>query len=1237
MSFVHLHLHTEYSLLDGACRIGKLMDRVKELGQEAVAITDHGVMYGVIDFYKAAKAAGVKPIIGCEVYVAPRTRFDKVHGVDNENAHLVLLCKNETGYRNLSCMVSKGFLEGFYGRPRIDMDLLRQHSEGLIALSACLAGAIPRRLKIDDYEGAKAAALEYSRIFGPENFYLELQDHGIAEQARINPLLLRLARELDLPLVVTNDAHYLRREDAATQDVLMCIQMGKTVEDPNRMRFESDEFYVKSEAELRERFPQLDDAFANTARIAERCSVDFEFGHYHLPAFEAPDGSDSRTYFRRICEEGFAERYLTASAAPFRGARCGPRDGGRQSAVPTSAPASDAKIAEYRQRLDYEMGVIEKMGYVDYFLIVADFIRWAKEQGIPVGPGRGSGAGSIAAYCMHITEIDPMQYALIFERFLNPERVSMPDFDTDFCQERRGEVIDYVTRKYGKDRVAQIVTFGTMAARGAVRDVGRALNMTYAETDVVAKAIPNELHMTLELALTKNPKLKQMYDNDPRVKRLIDTARDIEGMPRNTSTHAAGVVITAAPVSDYVPLARNEDTVVTQFTMTTIEELGLLKMDFLGLRNLTVIDDAERQIRRLEPDFSMKNVPDDDPETFAMLGEGKTSGVFQLESTGITGVCVQMKPQSIEDMTAIVALYRPGPMESIPKFIQSKHHPETISYITPQLQPILNVTYGCIVYQEQVIEIFRKLGGYSLGQADNMRRAISKKKQNVIVQERQAFVFGDRSRGIPGAVANGVSEEAAQQIYDEILDFANYAFNKAHAVCYAKVSYDTAWLKCHYPRQYMAALMTSMLSDTEKVAGYIADCKEMGIGLSAPDVNHSEDVFTVEGPNIRFGLGAVKNVGRGLIRKMAAERERGGPYTGLTDFCKRLGDTELNRRAVENLIKCGAMDCFGLRRSQLLAIFEPVMGWLSNQSRRNLSGQVSLFDAFEDQQEDLGVRPPDIPELDLFDLLRYEKETTGLYITGHPMDKYRAMLKGTGAVPIRAVMAEQSPYGDGDTVTVCGIVEALATRTTRNNSMMGYLTLEDDTASVEALLFSNALARFEDLLTPGAAVALEGRVSQRDEKPTQLMVNAVQPLEDYARRKPAPARSQNRNPNWTPNRAQNGAPNRLQPPENDPNEDRPVPAQNRDRPGETFARNEPQPSRRLNQVRPCGKLYLKLPSEDSLEFQKTKAILNMFPGPVPAVLYFADTGLRRGTACTPETVLLDELRALLGPSAVVEK
>ena len=746
MGFVHLHVHTEFSLLDGACRIGGLMERVKELGQEAVAITDHGVMYGVIDFYKAAKAAGVKPIIGCEVYVAPRSMEDHVYGIDNEAYHLVLLCKDMEGYANLSSLVSAGFLRGFYGKPRVDLALLRQHSRGLIALSACLAGAIPRRLMENDYDAAKAYALELSDIFGKDNFFLELQDHGIQAQKTVNQGVCRLARETGLPLVVTNDAHYLRKEDAKIQDVLLCVQTAKTVDDPNRMRFETEEFYLKSEAELRNLFPEVEEAFENTVKIAQRCNVEFVFNEYKLPSFPVPEGYTNEAYFRKLCEDGFRERY----------------------------PQADSS---YRQRLEYEIGVISKMGYVNYYLIVWDFIRYAKENGIPVGPGRGSGAASIVAYCLHITEVDPLKYALIFERFLNPERVSMPDFDTDFCQERRGEVIDYVMEKYGTDHVAQIVTFGTMAARGAIRDVGRALNFTYAETDVVAKLVPSTPHITLDEALQASPQLKTMYDEDSRVRNLIDTARALEGMPRNTSTHAAGVVITDQPVEHYVPLSRNDDTIVTQYTMTTIEELGLLKMDFLGLRNLTVIDEAEREIRKTEPDFAMKNVSNEDPETYAMLSEGKTQGVFQLESAGITGVCVNMKPTSIEDLTAIVALYRPGPMDSIPKFIANKLNPKNITYKTPLLEPILRVTYGCIVYQEQVIEIFRSLAGYTMGQADNIRRAISKKKQKVIEAERVVFVYGDEKQGIPGAVVKGVSEAAAQSIYDEIVDFANYAFN----------------------------------------------------------------------------------------------------------------------------------------------------------------------------------------------------------------------------------------------------------------------------------------------------------------------------------------------------------------------------------------------------------------------------------------------------------------------------
>ena len=748
MSFVHLHVHTEYSLLDGACRINGMMERVKELGQDAIAITDHGVMYGCIDFYKAAKAAGIKPIIGCEVYVARRTMEDRVHGIDNKPYHLILLCKDRTGYENLCLLVSEAHIRGFYGKPRIDLELLEKHHEGLIATSACLAGAVPQHLLQEDYEGAKAYAMHMAEIFGEDNFYLELQDHGIEEQRAANQGVMRIARETGLPLIVTNDAHYLRKENAKMQDVMVCIQTNTTLDDPNRkLEFKTDEFYLKSEAELKELFPNCPEAFENTAKIAERCNLEFVFNEYHLPSFPVPEGYTNEKYFRKLCYEGFEERY-------------------------TDPPQSNI------ERLEYEIDVISRMGYTNYYLIVWDFIRYAKEQGIPVGPGRGSGAASIVAYCMHITEVDPMKYALIFERFLNPERVSMPDFDTDFCQERRGEVIDYVMAKYGKDHVAQIATFGTMAARGAIRDVGRALNFTYAETDVVAKLIPNTPHITIAEALTASPQLKTMYDEDERVRNLIDTAQSLEGMPRNTSTHAAGVVITADPVCSYVPLSRNDDTIVTQYTMTTIEELGLLKMDFLGLRNLTVIKDAQQQIQILEPDFNIDLVPDNDPATFAMLAEGKTQGVFQLESAGITGVCINMKPTSIEDMTAIVALYRPGPMDSIPTFIANKLDHRKITYKTPLLEPILKVTYGCIVYQEQVIEIFRSLGGYTMGQADNIRRAISKKKMKVIEAERKVFVYGDEKQGITGCIGHGVPESVAQSIYDEIVDFANYAFNK---------------------------------------------------------------------------------------------------------------------------------------------------------------------------------------------------------------------------------------------------------------------------------------------------------------------------------------------------------------------------------------------------------------------------------------------------------------------------
>ena len=1148
MSFVHLHVHSEYSLLDGACRINNMMDRVKELGQDAIALTDHGVMYGCIDFYKAAKAAGVKPIIGCEVYVTRRLMSDRVHGIDNDPYHLVLLCENQKGYENLCLLVSEAFMHGFYGKPRVDLPLLEAHHEGLIALSACLAGGIPQYLLNEEYDAAKEYALKMAQIFGEGNFYLELQDHGIPEQRPVNQGIMRIARETGLPLVVTNDAHYLRRSDAKMQDVLLCIQTGKTVDDENRMKFQTDEFYLKSEEELRALFPNCDAAFENTVKIADRCNVEFTFNQYHLPSFPVPDGYTNEEYFRKLCMDGFAERY-------------------------PDAPDN------YRERLEYEIGVISRMGYVNYYLIVWDFIRYAKETGIPVGPGRGSGAASIVAYCMHITEVDPMKYALIFERFLNPERVSMPDFDTDFCQERRGEVIDYVMRKYGKDHVAQIATFGTMAARGAIRDVGRALNFSYAQTDVVAKLVPTmPLHITLKEALDVSPKLKEMYDGDPQVKELIDTAMSLEGMPRNTSTHAAGVVITAEPVCNYVPLSRNDDTIVTQYTMTTIEELGLLKMDFLGLRNLTVIEDAERQIRRFDPAFNIDKVPDNDPQTFAMLAEGKTQGVFQLESAGITSVCINMKPASIEDMTAIVALYRPGPMDSIPTFIANKHDHRKISYKTPLLEPILRVTYGCIVYQEQVIEIFKSLGGYTMGQADNIRRAISKKKMKVIEAERKVFVYGDSAQNIPGAVAKGVSEAAAQSIYDEIVDFANYAFNKAHAVCYAVVSYQTAYLKCHYPKQYMAALMTSVLDSAGKISGYIAECKDMGIATLPPDINHSDDHFVVEGDSIRFGLGAVKNVGHGLIRSMVAKRTEGGPFRSLEDFIERMGD-DLNKRAVENFIKCGAMDCFGYHRSELLAVYDTMMDSIASSKKRNLDGQMGMFSMFEDDKA-AAIPIPKLKELDKADMMLMEKETTGIYLSGHPMDDYRAYLRNTHVVPISALMDEESTYQDDQIVSVAGIVQSVKMKTTRNNSMMAYVTVEDDTAAIEMLAFSNVISQYGGYLQENSPVVVTGRLSQREDKEPQIVINRARPISDFAA-------EQQQQQNST------------------------APVQ--------------------------GTLYLRLPTQEGKLFDKVRAIANMFPGDGALIVYFADTKQRCGTKCDLDPRMIAELKNLLGNENVVLK
>ena len=1158
MSFVHLHVHTEYSLLDGACRIRELPGVLKELGQTACAITDHGVMYGVIDFYRACKEAGIHPIIGCEVYVTPRgrSRFDKVHEFDAESRHMVLLCEDEEGYRNLSYLVSMAWTEGFYIRPRIDLDLLRQHSRGLICLSACLAGEIPRLLRNGDYEAAKSYALELSGIFGPDRFYLEVQDHGIPAQREVDQGILRIHQETGLPMVCTNDAHYLRESDAEAHDVLLCIQTGKTLDDEDRMRYEPRKFYLRSEAEMRELFSAYEGAVENTEKIASMCHLEFAFGEYHLPEFQVPPGYDSASYLRELCDQGYRERY-------------GDDD-------------------RHRDQLLYEQDMIGRMGFTDYFLIVSDFVRYARSVGIPVGPGRGSAAGSMVSYCLKITDVDPIKYGLYFERFLNPERVTMPDIDMDFGDVRRGEVVDYVRRKYGEDHVAQIVTFGTMAARGAIRDVGRVLGMSYAEVDVVAKLVPFALHITLDDALRLSRQLHDLYEGDERVRRLIDTARSLEGMPRNASTHAAGVVITKRPVVEYVPLSKNDETVVCQYVMTTLEELGLLKMDFLGLRNLTVLDDAVEMIRGRDPSFRLDAIPEDDPETFAMISAGKTSGVFQIESAGMTGVCVGLKPRSIEDITAVIALYRPGPMDSIPKFIACSQDPRLVTYRHPSLEPILSVTYGCIVYQEQVIQIFQRLGGYSLGQADLVRRAISKKKASQIQQERDAFIHGDPSRGISGCVANGIPEETAEAVYQEIYDFANYAFNKAHAVAYAVVAYQTAYLKCHHPREYMAALLTSVLDSSEKVAAYINECREMGIALLPPDVNASRDTFTVEEGGIRFGLVAIKNIGRGFIRAALEERDRSGPFVSLYDFCSRVDSNDMNKRAVENLIRAGAFDSTGARRAQLMRAVEGIMGSVTARQKRNVEGQIDFF-ALTGGGAAREVPLPDVPEYAPEELIRMERETTGLYLTGHPMAAYRETVERLRIPSIGAILSdfarETGPvrFQDGQPIQIAGVVTASRTRTTKKNTLMAYVTLEDDTGTMELLCFARCLESCGAYLKEDQAVIASGRLSVRDEKPPQLMCESAYLLSTVGETGGAPSAAQ------------------------------------------ASARETAQT------------LYLKFPSWDDPKARHMRLVFTMFPGPSAMKIRVADTRQVKAGRVLIHPALLREAREILGEENVVVK
>ena len=1151
MAFTHLHVHTEYSLLDGACRIDKLAARAKELGFRNLAITDHGVMYGAVAFYEACIREGIKPIIGCEVYVAPRGRTDREHGVDSEYTHLILLCKDETGYRNLCHLVSMGFIEGFYIKPRIDWPLLYEHTEGLVCLSGCLAGDIPQKIVSGRYDEARSRALELREAFG-EDFYLEIQRHGIPDEDAAARGLIRIHEETGIPLALTNDAHYIDKGDAYYQDVLMCIQTGKTVNQASRMRFETQEFYLKSEEEMRALFPGLNEACDNTELIAEKCGFDFEFGHYHLPRFKLPEGeTDSASYLRKLCLAGFARRY----------------GAGREDA---------------EKQLAYELDMIGQMGFVDYFLIVSDFIGYAKSRGIPVGPGRGSAAGSVVSYCLGITDVDPIKYSLYFERFLNPERVSMPDIDIDFCVRRRGEVIDYVNRKYGADHVAQIVTFGTMAARAAIRDTGRALDIGYAECDAVAKQVPFAIGMTLDEAMKLSRQLREMYEGDEKLHSLIDTAKALEGMPRHASTHAAGVVITERPVYEYVPLAKNDESVVTQYTMTTLEHLGLLKMDFLGLRNLTVLEDAAELVRRRQPDFDVSALPEDDAETFAMLSAGKTEGVFQLESTGITAVCTGLKPKSIEDITAVIALYRPGPMESIPRFLECSAHPEKISYKHPMLEPILSVTYGCIVYQEQVIEIFRKLAGFSLGQADMIRRAMSKKKHDVIDAERRAFIYGDEARGIPGCVKNGVDEATASSIYDEILDFASYAFNKAHAVAYAVVAYRTAYMKCHWPCEYMAALLTSVLDSTGKVAEYISECRDMGIKVLPPDVNESDARFTVSGRNIRFGLVAIKNIGEKFIQQLMQERSENGPFTGFEEFCRRMAGKELGRRAVESLIRSGAFDSLGVKRRALMQMVDAVLDCIATDGRRNIDGQLDLFGL--DEGESCGAVPvPDVEEYPKNELMQMERETTGLYLSGHPMDDYREAVRRAGAVGIGSVMDDfadgEGPqsYQDGQYVVLAGIVSAYKTRTTKNGKLMCYVQLEDDTGTMELLIFQKVLDQSGSYIAENAAVIVKGRISLRDEKEPQLMVDSLRPLSDL----------------------------------------------------HDLETNAPPKAER--------KLWLKLPRADKRLLRRIELLCEMFPGRDRMIIVLVEENRRLGAECVIRDSLVRELKELLGEDCVVVK
>lgn len=1068
--FTHLHVHTEYSLLDGSAKIKELIARAKELNMDSIAITDHGAMYGVIDFYKEAKAQGIKPVIGCEVYVASKSRFSKENTGFNY-CHLVLIAENNEGYQNLIKLVSYGFIEGFYYKPRIDIELLKKYHKGIIASSACLAGPVARNILQVSYEKAKEVALEYDEIFGRGNFFLELQDHGLKEQQIVNHALMRLHNETGIPMICTNDSHYIYKEDSTPHDILLCIQTGKTVNDSDRMRYEGGQFYLKSSDEMYELFPYAEEALENTWKIAQRCNVEFTFHDLKLPRFDVPEGKKASEYLRELCFEGFYKKY-------------------------------DNPPDELKERLIYELDTIEKMGYVDYFLIVWDFIKYSKDNGIIVGPGRGSAAGSIVSYCLSITTIDPIKYDLIFERFLNPERVSMPDIDVDFCYERRQEVIDYVIRKYGEDHVAQIITFGTLAARAAIKDVGRALAMPYADVDRVSKMIPTELGITIKKALNMNPELLKAYNEEKDTRHLIDMSMKLEGLPRHSSTHAAGVVICRDPVMEYVPLNSNDGAITTQYTMTTLEELGLLKMDFLGLRTLTVIQNAVKEIERIHGiKLDMENIPDDDPGVYDMISQGKTEGVFQLESGGMKQFMRELQPTRLEDLIAGISLYRPGPMDFIPKYIKGKNNQNDIQYTHESLKPILNTTYGCIVYQEQVMQIVRDLAGYSLGRSDLVRRAMSKKKASVMAEERKNFVYGIGD-DVPGCVKNGIPVDVAEKIFDEMTDFAKYAFNKSHAACYAVVGYQTAWLKYHYPVEFMAALMTSVMDNTPKVSGYIEECKKMGIKLLPPDINEGYAHFSVFDGKIRFGLAAIKNVGKNVIKAVVADREKKGYYKSLTEFCNRLSGGELNKRCIESFIKSGAFDSFGGKRSQYMSSYKGIIEGIGQAKKNNIEGQLNLFDMANDT-DNINSMADILPNIDEFPenkILAMEKEVLGIYVSGHPLSAYEEILKRKTSCSSRDFMVDtrdyENPLKDNQSVIIGGLISAVSIKYTKNNKQMAFLSIEDMHGIVEAVVFPNVYEKFSHLITEENVIIIEGRVNISDDENGKIICESIRGINE---------------------------------------------------------------------------------------------------------------------------------------------